>query len=236
MNIYIAWRRVAFVGLLLLNSGAMWAPVTAETSKQLWADFNPSWLASDKIDLFGDVGLRSEIENDGWWRLVVRPGVGMPANRFRITAGIGNFFTFNRIIANRWELRPFQGISVVWPNRRLAFDHYLRLEERFDFNTKNWNSIKSLRGRYRLRATYRFAALQPDRYWTVTTSGEGFVKITGDEGQQREQVRATLGIERNFSHKRRIRFEISWQQESLFFHPKETVNDIYFRFRFYRRW
>ena len=228
-------RALAVTAMLFVTLGAQTA-TAQETSKQLWGDYNPSWAVSDRVDVFGDVGLRSEIENDGWWRLVVRPGAGVPVGHFRITAGIGNFVTFNDVIDNRWEIRPFQGVSVVWPNRRLAFDHYLRLEERFDFNTETWNSLNSLRIRYRLRATYRWAAHVEERYWTVTSSGEGFYTITGNEGQQREQFRVTAGIERNFSHQRRIRFEISWQQESLFFNPDETVNDIYVRFRIYRRW
>ena len=236
MNIRIIQHWVAVVGVLLAMSMGATLSATAQTSKQIWVDYNPSWWAADKVELFGDVGLGGEFENDGWWRLVVRPSVSVPYHFVRLSAGIGNFFTVNQIIDNRWEIRPFQGISTVWPNRSVSLDHYLRLEERFDFNTSTWNSLNSLRIRYRMRATYRWAALVEKRYWTVTSSGEGFYTIAGDEGQQREQIRVTAGIERNFSHERRIRFEISWQQESLFFDPNETANDIYLRFRFYRRW
>ncbi len=230
------WRRAVAVGALLYITIGAQTSTAQETSKQLWVDYDPSWWVANKVELFGDVGLRREIESDGWWRLVVRPSVRVPYHFLLLSAGIGNFFTVNQIIDDRWEIRPFQGISVVWPNRSVSLDHYLRLEERFDFNTNTWNSLNSLRIRYRLRATYRWAALVEERYWTVTSSGEGFVTLAGEQGQQREQVRVTAGIERNFSHERRLRFEITWQQESWFFDPNENIDDIFFRLRFYRRW
>jgi hypothetical protein len=215
---------------------AAWTPAKAQTSKQLWADYNPSWWMANKAELFGDVGLRSEIEDQGWWRLVVRPGVQAPYRFVWLTAGVGNFITFNELIDNRWEIRPFQGISAVWPNRKISLDHYLRFEQRFDFNTDTWTSLNSLRLRYRLRATYRWAAQVEERYWTATASGEGFVTLAGEQGQLQEQFRVTAGIERNFSRKRRIRFEITWQQEGWYFDPSRNIDDIFFRVRWYRRW
>ena len=90
--------------------------------------------------------------------------------------------------------------------------------------------------RYRLRATYRWAAQVEERYWTATASGEGFVTLAGEQGQQQEQVRVTAGIERNFSRERRIRLEIPWQEESGYFDPNKNIDDIFFRFRLYQRW
>ena len=77
--------------------------------------------------------------------------------------------------------------GTFWPGGRFAVEHYLRLEERFDFNTETWNSLNSLRLRYRLRATYRWAARVEERYWTATASGEGFVTLAGEQGQQQER-------------------------------------------------
>lgn len=236
MVIHIIRHGVAVVGVLFAISMGGSLTAAAQTSKQMWVDFNPSCWVGNKVELFGDVGLRGEIEKDGWWRLVVRPSVRVPFHFVRLSAGIGNFFTFNQIINNRWEIRPFQGISAVWPNWIVSLDHYLRLEERFDFNTETWNSNNSLRLRYRMRATYRWAALVEERYWTVTASSEGFFTLAGEQGQQREQVRVTAGIERNFSHARRLRFEISWQQESWIYDTNKNIDDIYLRLRLYRRW
>ncbi|MCK4774370.1 MAG: DUF2490 domain-containing protein, partial [Candidatus Krumholzibacteria bacterium] len=126
--------------------------------------------------------------------------------------------------------------STVWPHMRVDFDHYLRLEERFDFNTETWNSLNSLRLRYRLRVRYQWSAAQLERHWAATASGEVFVTLAGEEGQQQEEIRVTAGIERSFSRSRRLRMEITWQQESLYFRPGERINEFYLRIRLYRRW
>jgi hypothetical protein len=224
------------IGAALLLTTAAHAQNESSASKQLWIDYDPSLWVSEKVELYGDLGLRWELKEDGFWRLVVRPGVRVPVGAFRLTGGIGNFFTLNDSISDRWEIRPFQGVSTVWPNWLISFNHYLRLEERIDFDTETWTALTSLRARYRLRATYRFAALQKDKYWTLTASGEGFVTVAGEQGQQREQVRLTAGIERSMQDTRRFRFEISWQQQELFFLPSENVDDIFFRFRVYHGW
>jgi hypothetical protein len=230
------WHRTLAIGAALFVFVAVGPPAQAFTSEQIWVDYNPSRSISKNARLFGDVGLRGDLERSGWWRVVVRPSAMVTLGRIKFAAGIGNFFTFTDIIADRWEVRPYQGVSVVWPNRRVAFDHYVRLEERFDFNMETWNSLNSLRLRYWLRGTYRWPATPEDKYWALTASVEAFWHLTGYEGLQREQGRVTAGIERGFSHHRRIRLELSLQQQSAIFRPNETIDDIYLRLRLYQRW
>lgn len=126
-----------FVGLIvsLLFAVGAGTATADDISPQIWLDYNPLHLLSPRVDLFGDAGIRWNTENDGWRRFVLRPSVGVRAGQVYLTAGVGNFVTFSPDIATHWEIRPFQGASVVWPGGRLAFQHYLRLEERFDFNT-----------------------------------------------------------------------------------------------------
>ena len=208
--------------------------VAEETSQQLWLDYNPSWTISPKVTLSGDVGYRTQLEGDGGDRLVLRPGIDIPFKSVTLKAGIGNFWTFSDIIQNRWEIRPYQGVGWVWPRSRVNFDHLVRLEERFDFNTVTWTSINSLRGRYRLRLRYIFADVRPGRFWRAFGSGEFFLKLAGSEGVQREQFRVTLGMERSFSLLRRFRLELTWQQEELFFLPSESADALFIRFRVYQ--
>jgi hypothetical protein len=204
-----------------------------KAQRQLWIDLNPSKYISKKAELVGDLGVRWDFEEDGWWKVVIRPGVGIPAGSFNVKLGLGNFLTFYETGDNFWELRPYQGISAVWPSRRLSMDHLLRLEERFEFNINNWNSATSLRARYRLRITYKWAAMRAERYWTATGSAELFATLAGSQGLSREQARITAGVDRNFSLQRRIRLEISWQlQEGIF--QDDSVDEIYIRLRFYR--
>ena len=223
--------------LILIALGCGVIPVLAgEVSPQIWLDYNPSHRLSPKVDLFGDIGIRWEMENKGLLRLILRPSAGVPVGKVRLSFGVGNFYTFNDIIANRWEIRPYQGAAVTWPDGRLSVEHFLRLEERFDFNTETWNSLNSLRLRYLLRTAYSWNAYEAARSWKATASVEPFLTLTGQQGQQRELVRATIGIERSFAHNRRLELDISWQQESLILKPDEHVNDIYLRVRWFKVW
>jgi hypothetical protein len=114
-------------------------------------------------------------------------------------------------------------------------EHYFRLEERFDFNTANWDSKISLRFRYRLLLVYKFgAAVQHNRYWKIRAGGESFVTLTGDEGQFQERVRASVSLERSLRRGFAFRLEIYWQKEGLFFLSDESVNNIFIRIRLFQ--
>ncbi len=42
-------------------------------TKQLWIDVNPAYFITPDFKLYGDVGMRREFDDYGWWKLVVRP-------------------------------------------------------------------------------------------------------------------------------------------------------------------
>ena len=228
---------IACIGLYLLFPVIASAQSGENISKQIWIDVNPHYYLSPKSKIYGDIGARRELENRGWWRLVVRPSYRTwLGGRFYVSAGLGNFFTFNEVIADRWELRPFQGVQFNWPQWKTPLNHYIRLEERFDFNLNTWNSQNSARIRYKLGISHRWAALQPGRFWELTANAEAFYTFTGEQGQFQEQGRATIGLDRSFDREVHLRVEITWQQERLFFDAKQSVSDIYFRLRYTRSW
>ena len=221
------------LGAMMLAFVTIGSALADETSTQIWLDYNPSWQVSPKTNVGGDVGYRTRLESGGH-RLVLRGGVSGPYRFFTLSAGIGNFLTLSDAIQNRWELRPYQGVGWVWPRTRVIFDHLVRLEERFDFNTVTWTSVNSLRGRYRIRARYLFAETRPDRFWRAFTYAEFFLKMAGEEGLQREQFRLTFGLERSFHLKLRMRLETTWEQEEVILIPNSSADAIYFRFRVYQ--
>ena len=231
----VAWAVVCGLWVPPVNAQVEGSTDTG-VSPQLWADYNPTVPVASTVDLFGDIGLRSELESDAWWRVVVRPGVrACRASGVCLSGGIGSFYTFNEVGPDTWEVRPFQGVSATWPRGRVSLTHYVRLEERFDFNTSTWTSQVSLRGRYQLAASLKWDAVQPDRYWSLTGTVEGFLTLAGDQGQFREQVRATIGLERSFRRSLRIRGEVSWQQRRLFVQGTE-VSDVFLRVRIFQGW
>lgn len=228
---------VAFICLSLFSPVIVNAQSGESVSKQIWIDVNPHYHLNSSSKIYGDIGVRRELEKSGWWRLVVRPSYRTwLGGRFYFSAGLGNFFTFNEIINNRWELRPFQGLQFNWPQWKTPLNHYIRIEERFDFNLKTWNSQNSARIRYKLGISYRWAAYQPGRFWEVTANAEAFYTFIGEQGQFQEQARATLGLDRSFDRNVHLRIEVTWQQERLFFDPKQSVSDVYFRLRYTQSW
>jgi hypothetical protein len=91
-----------------------------EVSKQIWLDYNPRWLWPSGLELFGDIGVRTELNEGGWGRIVVRPGLrGSIGRGFQLAGGVGGFYTGNEGFADRFEIRPFQGLSVTWPDAAL---------------------------------------------------------------------------------------------------------------------
>jgi hypothetical protein len=204
---------------------------------QLWMDYDPSVQVSPRVRLFGDFGARTELESGGWWRIVARPSVRYDiSDQTWIGGGIGNFYTLNDVIADRWEIRPWQGVEIAWPKWRFPIRHYIRLEERFDFNTATWGSKNSLRGRYAVRMEQKWATLYgEDRYWRAFGSLEVFVTLAGEQGQSQEQMRAMLGFERSVGPSLSFQGEIVWQKRGLFFLADESVSDIFLRARIFHR-
>jgi hypothetical protein len=228
------FRRILLAGCLLVAAASAGKSLADAETKQFWVDYNPTWVLSPKTFLYGDVGYRTETGTADWNRLVIRPAVSRSHKHVILRGGLGNFFTFSDEIQNRWELRPFQGVYWVWPRSKVLLDHYLRLEERFDFNTVDWSSEISLRARYRLRLRYKFFESRPDRFWRAHGSGEFFLKLAGTEGLQRDQFRIALGVERSFNSRMRWRIEGIWRQADASFLPDSDPDEFYFRIRFYQ--
>ena len=231
--------RLVFVPLFLLALAAVPTPAQSgnDVTEQMWLDVNPAYFINPDLKFFGDIGTRWEVGDNGWWRLVIRPSFRTKlAGRFYFTFGIGNFLTFNEVIDNRWELRPFQGLDFNWPRGRFALRHYFRLEERYDYNAATWEVRTSLRGRYRLSAAYQFGARRTDRFWQVGVSGEIFATFTGQQGQMREQSRVTLGLDRSLRRDIHFRFELTWQEEGALSDEGDGVTNLYFRFRLTKKW
>ena len=207
-----------------------------DTSEELWVDYNPGGKLSENTRLSLDAGLRKQLEDQGYLRLVLTPAVDYRVKWVKLAAGVANYVTFNQVIDDRWEIRPYQSASYVWPNNRFSLDHRVRLEERFDINTDTWESKNSLRGRYRLRLRYRLEKHERVQFWSLIANGEVFYTFAGTQGQSQEKTRAGLGVERTFKSGRRFRFEVVWQRQGHFYSNDKTTDTIYFRFRFLRSW
>lgn len=227
------------VVIAIVLCGVIWRPESAaaqdDVSPQLWLDYNPRFIWPSAFEVYGDIGVRTELESNGWGRVVVRPGVRGPVGMFRLSGGVGTFYTLNDIGSNRLEFRPFQGINWTWPDGGFPLDHYVRLEERFEFETDGWTLDASLRARYRLRTEFRFAGLQEGANWRLIGNIEGFLTVAGNAGQFDETFRIGFGIERGFVIGFRVRLDLTWQKVGAPFSGAAT-DDLYIRFRIFQRW
>jgi hypothetical protein len=211
---------------------------TSDVSKQLWFDLNPTLFKTLDLEYRGSFGVRKELGSGGWWRLIAVPQVRYNlGKKVFVIGGLGGYYTFNQVIDDRLEIRPFQGIMAKWPAiGNAALENYLRLEERVEFDTDNWNSKISLRLRLRLMFIYKFNAMEESRYWRILAGLEGFATLTGEQGQFQEQGRASIAADRSLRDDIVLRFEITWQKQNGFIIQNESVNTIYFRLRLYYTW
>jgi hypothetical protein len=217
---------------LALASGAR---AQDDVSEQIWLDYNPSssWPWGQ---VYGDLGLRTEIGDQGWVRLVARPSVrGAVGHGLGLAGGLGFFYTENKDFPDNLEIRPFQGIYSTWPHKPIRLDHYARLEEQFVFETDDWTLDTSLRFRYRLQTQYMWRGFRPGVHWRALFHVEAFVTLTGSGGQFEEKLRLGFGAERGFGPAARIRVDLTWQKTGvqIFGVP---ADDVYIRIRFFNSW
>lgn len=225
-------RFLAVLAAVLLPADLLAQEEQEDVSPQLWIDYNPRWTWPSSFEVFGDVGVRTEFLQNGWGRFIIRPGVRGNVGAFRLSGGLGSFYTNNADAADRWELRPFQGVAATWPSGRFRIDHYLRFEERFEFETDDWSLDASVRARYRLQTQFLWGGFRGSAFWRVLGHAEGFATLTGEAGQFDEKLRIGLGIERGFGPKFRIRIDATWQKTGLNIFNSPT-DDIYIRVRFF---
>ena len=215
----------------------------SSVTEQIWLDYNVSYSLSERVNVYGDIGARTIFPNE-WYRYVIRPSISYKLpKRFlpnsyhnsKLHGGVGFFFTNNLSESNRLEIRPFQGFKLTWPDRpRINIWHYVRLEERFDIETANWENTFGLRLRYQAEMVL---FLKGD--WLSFNDGvylpiglELFWNLIGVK-QFNDAVRITPGIGYEFSP--------LWKGELGigYFYTRNTVedvfgtNDIVFKIRVY---
>lgn len=148
---------------------------------QTWIDYTTNnWINS--IWLYnGDYGFRGLLTVDEWTQYTINPAFLFRQDKeLTFHAGVRLFYTDNKAISDQIEARPWQGVGYIWPHlKNLRFDHYLRLEERFVWQTDSDDFDFSLRSRYRLRMkTMDFLLPLIPTKFTSSFSFELFMDIT----------------------------------------------------------
>lgn len=210
-------------------------------TQQIWLDYNPDFSISEKLDGYGEIGARTLFPYE-WSRIIAGASVRYKRPKLilknlyykeELHFGIRLFFTANKSISNRFEIRPFQGYKLSWPNRPfIVLQHYVRLEERFDIETSDWINTFGLRLRYEAKLTLKFKGeLIPfNKKLYLPISLEGFWNLKGVQ-QFNDVVRIAPGIGYEFSPKLKAEFDVSYHYTRDTLEDDFATNDIVFRVR-----
>lgn len=242
LNMTFSLPKIAFPTLLMLcfTSAALQAN---EQVRQLSLEAYPQWLSNDDYTVQGNVGVERELEDNGWAQYYLKPsGTYALDHNWAVHGGVGGYFRNYEETENRWEIRPFLGVSHYYRwSENWTGSSYFRAEERYFKYTGDEESENFLRLRFRLRASYTFNPLSVEYAWhRFTVGAEGFRSNNSEtnvEDTYDFETRVVLGLERSLSQRKKIRFELGWQYQSP---PDELsaaeVNTVYFKIKYYPVW
>jgi len=147
-------------------------------AEQLWIDYYPTFILSDRLRISTDGGFRIMFEDKQWERFYIRPTVRYKLNpTWELEGALGLFYFIYDQRIDRLEITPWQGIRLNWPNiNALRFSNTVRLEERSSFLIDDdWSSNFDLRIRYRLAPRYSFKPNNKGGVWSVPAYIELFI-------------------------------------------------------------
>ena len=164
-------------------------------NQQIWIDFYPHYYMSKKLEYYGDMGYRTIVSKRSWARLYIRPSLKYHlTDTWEFHSGLGLFYIFNTNEIDQFEITPWQGIQLNWPQwERFGFKNLVRFEERMSFSTNDWIMGFELRMRYKVTGKYDF-----HERWYASVYGEYFLPVAGE-------------IKEIYANKERIGIELGYK-------------------------
>lgn len=212
-----------------------------DVNYQGWLDYNATYHHSSKFKVYGDVGGRN-ISPNIWKKYYIRSAISYfqswqtkRGKRITLTYhfGLGTFFTNYTSIPNHLEIRPFQGINLQWPTfKRLQINHYVRLEEQFEYFNDTWDF--GLRARYMLSGIFHWnrEAWNTFNNFYLPFNIEFFWNITS-ASLSNDLIRITPGLGYTFNLKWKVEFSTIYQRTRIDVNNSFETNDIIFRLRLF---
>jgi hypothetical protein len=211
---------------------------------QIWLDYNPSWTINNRMQFYGDLGVRT-IFPKTWYRAIVRPSIRYDLlsynekrehyRTWEVHGGMGFFYTYNLEQTNILEVRPFQGLRVHIPNsNKFQLIHYFRLEERWEIGLGSNESAFSVRARYMLGNDFSL----PGKFLTsriyIPVYVEFFFNLSRG-AQFNDVIRLTPGLGYTPNQNLRYHFDLSYYRTRDTAVQGFSTNDIVFRLRVCQR-
>ncbi|UCG51035.1 MAG: DUF2490 domain-containing protein [Candidatus Latescibacterota bacterium] len=153
-------RRIGFLVLsfvILMTAAARRAAPQAIDGAdfQSWVDLTTTYHLNDRFRYNGDQGARKSLSDGDWSLIYIRPSVRYDVRSWvSLHGGVGLFYAFQDRGGNSFELRPWQGLKLYWPQPNgFLFTHYFRIDQRNTYSTQadEWDTV--LRARYQLQTT-----------------------------------------------------------------------------------
>ena len=217
-----------------------------EKEKQLALEVYPQWYSTDNYTVQGNIGIEKAFQGNNWVHYYVKPSATYALdNNWAVHGGLGGYYKDYQDNQNRWEVRPYAGVShyYVW-TEKLKLSSYLRAEKRYYYYTGDQSSSNTARLRFRVRSSYTLDSHSFISSWNKLTVGvEVFQSQNSDNHSTNmddiydSETRITLGLERKLNDQRKLRFELAWRYQSP---PGQvssaSVNTVYFKIKYYPAW
>lgn len=246
MNIDKLLIASVFILMLVVFPSYSSAQVNSVTNStyQIWIDYNQKWKISDKLFLNGQTGVKT-ISTDKWNRyfissdiVYILPKLIFKSVNYReeIKGGVDVYYNQNFDGVDVIEVAPYQGYSVVWPNKeRLAIKHYLQLRERFQSGTNDWKNTFGLKLSYELSLNYNLKGelwkYSKGFYIPVSLKFNWNIK---DVIVFNNVFRFTPGIGYQFNQQWKASFLVGYNRTRNGENEEFKTNDMIFRFRVYK--
>ena len=158
---------VAILCLLIISAQPLVAQDDSGNilTKQIWLDYNIAYPISESLDFYFSTGYKT-IFPGPWNKIFVNPEVSYKVPKLmlkkwkyseKVYFGIDIYYAFFTDSTNVFEFTPYQGYSLIWPNRkRLAIKHNLQLRERFQWETHDWAFDFGMQMSYEATMTFKF--------------------------------------------------------------------------------
>lgn len=239
-------KNVFFLSMFLLVYGLHTLAqddTKSNVTNQIWIDFTPTYKINDKVKLSFKTGFKS-VSPIAWYKYYTSPQLTYSMRKWvfkklkyneKLYAGIEYYYINNTTQANVMQLSPYQGYSLLWPNReRLVIKHDFRLKERFQWETDNWNSSFGLQLSYEGSLTLLFQGdvWEFAKGYYLTISFKFYWNLI-EAALLNDVTRITPGIGYIFNSKWKTAFLLGYNYTRNGLNDEFNTNNIIYRFRVY---
>jgi hypothetical protein len=198
-------------------------------TEQVWLDFIPFFKINEKLEYFGDAGIRLIFKDYTAYRLFARPSVRYRLNPVvELQGGVGFFYSIVNNFPDQVEIRPWQAVRLHWPTIGLiGIKHVFKFEERLLWETDTWEYDPAIRFRYKLGARIPFNA---SRRFYLSLFGEVFFNEGGENVEIfRNRMRGLFGFGYKQNKTWTVEVELMLQRSR-----STTVDDFFVSDRIFR--